>query len=178
MYDLVSYFLPIENRSLDNILTFQSYLERIREGISSGNSNRVFSVLMRNIKDKYSEWIIEVDNYIVENQRNKGIAINPDNISNIPTNRGNIQDTEIAVGLNMDDSEMRQSIQRRWNGRPIRNLQEYLTYGVTGHENARQNDEDNDTERVQNAFQEMLPTDLQSPLARGIRQYGLFAIPP
>lgn len=174
IYDLVSYFLPIENRPLDNELTFQSYLERIREGISSGNSNRVFSILMRNIKDKYSEWIIEVDNYIVENQRNKGIAINPDNILNIPTNRSNIQDTGIALGLNMDNAEMIQSIQRR------NNLAEYLAYGVTGYddENARQNDEDNDTERVQNAFQEMLPTDLQSPLARGIRQYGLFAIPP
>lgn len=58
--DLLGFVIPGEKTSKrekllslsDSELTFQTYLEKLREGISSGNSNKVFSILMRNIQDK------------------------------------------------------------------------------------------------------------------------------
>ena len=175
MQELVDYFLPrYYQQPLDN--DFQSYLLRIREGISSGNSNKVFSMIMRDIKDKYRAWIIRVNNSIAENQRNEGRAIYSHNILHIPRNRGDREDTnETAVGPNVNASEITQRIPRpgpehdtlliRYiNSQPARvnNIQEF-------------HDADNTWNM---AGQQVSPTDLQSPLARGIRQHGLFAMPP
>ena len=180
--ELVDYFLPTDqHQPLDN--DFQSYLERIREGISSGNSNKVFSMIMRNIKDKYRAWIIRVNNSIAENQRNEGRAIYSHNILDIPRNRGNREDNnETAVGSNMNDSEIRQTIRRTLPPpRPRLTFDEMLNYDHYWGETARVNniqDMENADNTWNMAGQQVSPTDLQSPLARGIQRYGLFAMPP
>lgn len=64
--DLLGYVIPGEKTShtqkllslSDSELTFQTYLEKLREGISSGNSNKVFSILMTNIQDKDTGYML------------------------------------------------------------------------------------------------------------------------
>ena len=144
---------------------------------------------MRNIKHNYRAWIIRVDNSIAENQRNE-------NILNIPSNRGNREDTdETAVGSNMNASEITQRIPRPLPER--RTLTSDEMWGETARATQRgwnHNFSGNDLIGNYGRFQPWEPPDndwrytrlflqqkqqqQQQQLARGIGQYGLFNIPP
>ena len=180
--NLIDFIFPIKNTRWSDLfgadpneLRFERYLERMVKGISSGNSNKVFSSLIKIIKDKHNELIIELDYKISRNQTQDNIAVG---VSQNPFDNIHYQQTKLKkeqyLNRRQDDALSKVTAQqvtavgseRRWgqsaqNQRPQNRVQQQQDLQMEGNE-----------------FQEIVSTDSLIPLAREIEQNGLFNIPP
>ena len=195
--NLIDFIFPIKNTRWSDLfgadpneLTFERYLERMVKGISSGNSNKVFSSLMKIIKDKHNELIIELDYKISRNQTQDNIAVG---VSHDPSDNVHyVQKTlkkEQYLNRRQDDALSKVTAQQVTAVGSDNEAEEYnlRPFSVIDIYNRRQPQNQRPQNRVQqqqdlqmegNEFQEIVSTDSLIPLAREIEQNGLFNIPP